>query len=174
MSEPPLFLHARRGLNAFGAAGALGGAGLSGYMTTLGPDPLWTVILWGFVLAFGAFGLTLALRVIDPRPALVMDDWGVKDRRSGVRAPWGAIRRVWVWRQNYGPKDDPGGLDWIALDVEDPDAVRPGILNQNKTLKAIARAMGAPPVLLLTHDLKLSLPEIVVELERRRQRFARD
>ena len=88
---------------------------------------------------------------------------GIHDRRSGVDAPWHHIGRIHVWRQELKSTH----VDWIALDVADPARVRQGALNRNGALRAIASAMGAPPVLLQTSDLPMPPDELLAELHRR-------
>lgn len=164
MPEPPLALHARRGVNALSALGCLVAAGASWWMyRAASAGVLWNVVLLGFVAIFGVAAIALARRVLDKRPALTVDDWGIRDRRTGVAAPWPDIQRIHLWRQELRSTH----VDWIALDVSDPAKVRPGALNQSRALQAVAQAMGAPPVLLNTADLTMPQDALLGELQRR-------
>ena len=163
-TDPPLVLHARRDTNALSAIGCAAATLASLWMyhqRTAGP--LWNAVLLLFVPTFAIAPAALVRRVLDPRPALVVDDHGIHDRRSGVDAPWHHIGRIHVWRQELKSTH----VDWIALDVADPARVRQGALNRNGALRAIASAMGAPPVLLQTSDLPMPPDELLAELHRR-------
>lgn len=163
-TEPPLVLHARRDVNALSALGCAVATLASLWMYLQGTaNPLWNAALLLFVPTFGTATAALVRRVIDPRPALVVDERGVRDRRTGVDVAWRDVRRIHVWRQQLKTTH----VDWIALDVADPDAARPGVLNRNAALKAVARAMGAPPVLLQTSDLAMPHDALLAELQRR-------
>jgi len=120
-------------------------------------------VLLAFVAIFGAAALALVRRVLDPRPALTVDGWGIRDRRARVAAAWDDVQSVGTWRQQLRTTH----VDWIVLDVADPARVRDGVLQRNRALQRIARAMGAPPVLLLTQDLAMPHGELLAELRRR-------
>ena len=168
-TDPPLVLHARRDVNALSALGCTVATLASLWMYRQGTaGPLWNAVLLLFVPTFGLATAALVRRVLDPRPALVIDDRGVRDRRTGVDASWQDVERIHVWRQQLKSTH----VDWIALDVTDPARVRPGALNQSAALKAIASAMGAPPVLLQTSDLPMPQDALLAELHRRHARFA--
>ena len=163
-TDPPLVLHARRDVNALSALGCAVATLASLWMYRQGTaNPLWNAVLLLFVPTFGIATVALVRRVLDPRPALVVDERGIRDRRTGVDVAWRDVRRIHVWRQQLKTTH----VDWIALDVADPDAARPGVLNRNAALKAVARAMGAPPVLLQTSDLTMPQGALLSELRRR-------
>jgi len=164
MSEPPLVLHARRGVNALSAAGCMLAVAASLWMYRHGTaGAAWSAVLLLYVLVFGIAAIALVRRFLDRRPVLTVDDWGIRDRRTGVAAPWQEIERVHLWRQQLRTTH----VDWIALDVADPAKVRPGALNQNRALQAVAGAMGAPPVLLNAGDLTMPQDALLAELQRR-------
>lgn len=159
-----LVLHARRGVNALSALGCLLAVVVSLWLyRSQSAGPAWNVVLLTFVAVFGVATVALVRRVLDRRPVLTVDDWGIRDRRTGVAAPWQEIERVHLWRQELRTTH----VDWIALDVSDPAKVRPGALNQSRALQAVARAMGAPPVLLNTSDLTMPQEAVLAELQRR-------
>jgi len=161
---PPLVLHARRGFNAGSALGCAVAVGASLWLLRSGAaDALWKVVLIGFVIVFGAAALALAKRALDPRPALTVDGFGIRDRRAGVAAPWSEVEGVSTWRQQLRTTH----VDWIVLDVRDPASVRDGVLARSRALGRIARAMGTPPVLLLTQDLAIGHDALLAELRRR-------
>lgn len=161
---PPLVLHARRDVNALSAVGCAVATLASLWMYRQGTaNPLWNAALLLFVPTFGIATAALVRRVLDPRPALVVDERGIRDRRSGVDVAWRDVRRIHVWRQQMKTTR----VDWIALDVVDPEKARPGVLNRSPALKAVARAMGAPPVLLQTSDLAMPHDALLAELQRR-------
>lgn len=163
-ADAPLVLHARRDVNALSAAGCAVATLASLWMYRQGTaNPLWNAALLLFVPTFAIATVALVRRVLDPRPALVVDERGIRDRRTGVDVAWHDVRRIHVWRQQLKTTH----VDWIALDVADPDAARPGVLNRNPALKAVARAMGAPPVLLQTSDLTMPQDALLAELQRR-------
>jgi hypothetical protein len=163
-ADPPLVLHARRDVNALSALGCAVATLASWWMYRQGTaNPFWNALLLSFVPTFGIATAALVRRVLDPRPALVVDERGIRDRRTGVDVAWRDVRRIHVWRQQLKTTH----VDWIALDVADPDAARPGVLNRNAALKAVARAMGAPPVLLQTSDLAMPQDALLAELQRR-------
>jgi len=163
MAEP-LVLHARRGVNALSALGCVVAVAASLWMyRAQAAGPAWNAVLLGFVVVFGIAAIALVRRVLDRRPVLTIDDWGIRDRRTGVAAPWAEIQGVRLWRQELRTTH----VDWIALDVVDPAKVRPGALNQSRALRAIADAMGAPTVLLNTADLTTPQDALLAELQRR-------
>lgn len=162
--EPPLVLHPDRRTNITSALGCTLAVGASLWMLLhADAGAFWNLVLACFVAAFGIAAIALVRRVLDRRPAIVVDDWGIRDRRTGVEAPWVDVREIRAWRQELRTTH----VDWIALDVADPAKVRPGALHQSRALRAIASAMGAPPVLLDTADLPMPHDELLAELRRR-------
>ena len=163
-TDPPLVLHARRDVNALSAAGCALATLASLWMYRQGTaNPLWNAALLLFIPTFAVATAALVRRVLDPRPALVADERGIRDRRTGVDVAWRDVRGIHVWRQQLKNTH----VDWIALDVADPDAARPGVLNRNAALRAVARAMGAPLVVLQTSDLAMPHDVLLAELQRR-------
>lgn len=169
MREPasdaaPLVLHVRRDVNALSAVGCAVATVASTWMLVRGDaGAAWRAVFLLLVPTFAIATVALVRRVLDPRPALVVDERGIRDRRTGVDVAWQDVERVWLWRQQLRRTH----VDWIALDVVDPARARPGALNQSAALQAVARAMGAPPVLLQTADLTMPQPQLLAALERR-------
>lgn len=167
--EAPLVLHPRRDVNALSALGCAVATVASLWMYRSGTaGPLWNVVLLLFVPSFGVATALLVRRLVDPRPALVVDERGMRDRRTGVDVSWTDVNHIRVWRQQLKSTY----VDWIAVDVTAPARARPGTLNQNAALKAIAKAMGAPPVLLQTSDLGMPQDALLDELRRRHARYS--
>lgn len=124
---------------------------------------IWGLVMLLLALAFIVSGVALIRRVLDGRPVITVDDWGIRDRRAAVDAPWAEIERVWMWRQKLRTTH----VDWIALDVRDPEKVRPSPAGTNRALKRVAEMMGAPAVILNAGDLSMPLGQLLAELVRR-------
>ena len=136
-------------LAALGVLVCVGGLAFSTEFT-----PAWAVWAgWAMIAAFSAYGVMQTLRVLDRRPAIVVNSWGVTDRRMRVAAPWESVSGVKLW----------GGAPlltsrWLALDVRDPPAVNATLLGQARIW---SRLSGVPSVLLDLEGLEAS-PQAVL------------
>lgn len=111
---------------------------------------------WALAAALCAYGVLQVLRVLDRRPAILVNAWGVTDRRMRVAAPWESITGVKLW----------GGAPlltsrWLALDVRDPPAALEAGFGQARLLHRLAGAVGAPSVLLDLEGLEASPQEVL-------------
>jgi hypothetical protein len=111
------------------------------------------------VALFG-WGLAVSLgRVFDRRPALVIDGHGIRDRRMKIDAPWRVIRGARLWTQEA----DAARAVWIALDVDQVDAVRPLPPAWARLRRATLERWGRPPVALNVQGLS-ARPEDVLNV----------
>ncbi|MGE3301502.1 MAG: STM3941 family protein [Hyphomonadaceae bacterium] len=101
------------------------------------------------VLLFGAAIPAALRRVFDRTPVIEVSEWGVRDRRQGVAAPWAQIRAARVWIQAI----DAARVPWIVLEVEDADAVYERRDAATRALRALNRRLGYPEVVLKTQGL---------------------
>lgn len=139
-------------LAALGVLVCVGGLAFSTELS-----PAWAVWLgWALIAALSAYGVLQILRVLDRRPAIVVNGWGVTDRRMRVAAPWGSVSGVKLW----------GGAPlltsrWLALDVRDPPSVHETLLGQTGLL---SRLPGVPSVLLDLEGLEASPQEVLTAI----------
>lgn len=108
-----------------------------------------TAFAWGFTMAAG--------RLMDRRPAITVDSWGVRDRRMRVAAPWDQITGLRVWVQEI----DAARATWIGLNVTDPDAVRSIGPIWRSVRHATLERWGRPPVALNLLGLKASTADVL-------------
>lgn len=136
-------------LAALGVLVCVGGLAFSNEIT-----PAWAVWFgWALIAALSAYGVLQVLRVLDRRPAIVVDGWGVRDRRMRVAAPWERVGGVRLW----------GGAPlltsrWLALDVRDPPSAHLALLGQPRLWSRLSKA---PAVLLDLEGLEASPQEVL-------------
>ena len=111
-----------------------------------------TGFAWGFAMAAG--------RLMDRRPAITVDSWGVRDRRMRVAAPWDQITGCRVWVQEI----DAARATWIALTVTRPDAVRSIGPIWRSVRHATLERWGRPPVALNLLGLKASTADVLAAI----------
>jgi hypothetical protein len=127
------------------AAGLLGDARLGERIAAAAATALFG---WGLAVALG--------RLVDPRPVLVIDDWGVRDRRMKITAPWAQIRDVRIWVQEA----DAAHAAWVVLEVDDVDEVRALSPSWARLRRATLERWGRPPVALNVQGLRTTAAEI--------------
>ena len=132
-----------------------------GTVITLGDATLRERLAAFAITALFAWGLVLAVaRVIDRRPAIIIDTWGVKDRRMRVAAPWGEIAGLKIWVQESGI----ARASWIALEVRKADAVRSIAPIWAAIRRATLERWGRPPVALNLLGLKVTSSEVLAAI----------
>ena len=150
---------ARRLAALCGAAALLCLAGLA---FTTEATPAWVVLSgWAAAAGLSAVGLVQALRTLDRRPALLLDTWGVTDRRMRVAASWSDIETVRPW----------GGAPlwsarWLALEVRDPADAHETLRGQVRMFHRLADAVGAPSVLIDVDGLEASPRDVLAAMQR--------
>jgi hypothetical protein len=115
---------------------------------------------WGLLVALG--------RVLDTRPALVIDAHGIRDRRMKIDAPWRAIQGARLWTQEL----DAAKAAWIALDVDQVEAVRALSPLWARLRRATLERWGRPPVALNLQGLNASPQDVLTVITRFRQNLA--
>jgi hypothetical protein len=125
--------------------------------------------VWAGLLVAGLLLWVSLARIVDRRPALIIDSHGVRDRRSGIAAPWDQILEARIWEQNVGRHV----ARWIALDVIDPAKVRTGTLQRSKALIALAERMEVPEALLNIDGLGVQPEAVLAEIARFRPGLVR-
>lgn len=116
---------------------------------------------WAGLAGLSAVALVQVLRGFDRRPAVLLDAWGVTDRRMRVAAPWSDILAVHPW----------GGAPlwaarWLALEVRDPPAAHATLLGRTRVLHRLADAVGAPSVLIDVDGLEAKPTEVLAAIQR--------
>jgi hypothetical protein len=113
--------------------------------------------------ALFGWGVCLALaRLLDRRAALVIDHWGIRDRRMKINAPWQSIRGVRLWVQEL----DAARSTWIALDVDSVEAVRTLPPFWARLRRLTLERWGRPPVALNIQGLNTSAQEALAAISR--------
>jgi hypothetical protein len=107
---------------------------------------------WGFALALS--------RLFDRRAALVIDAWGIRDRRMKINAPWSSIRGTRVWTQEF----DAAKATWVVLDVDAVDAVRALTPLWTRLRRATLERWGRPPVALNLQGLNATAEEVLAAI----------
>jgi len=124
--------------------------------------PAWAVLSgWAAAAGLSAVGLVNALQALDRRPAVLLDAWGVTDRRMRVAAAWSDIEAVRPW----------GGAPlwaarWLALDVRDPAEAHETLLGQVRIFHRLADAVGAPSVLIDVDGLEAKPADVLAAMRR--------
>lgn len=158
---------ARRLAALCGAAALLCLAGLA-FSTE--STPAWMVLSgWAAAAGLSAVGLVQTLRTLDRRPAVLLDAWGLIDRRMRVAAPWSDIAAVRPW----------GGAPlwsarWLALEVRDPAEAHETLFGQVRILHQLADVVGAPSVLIDVDGLEAKPTEVLAAIRRFKPELGQD
>lgn len=124
--------------------------------------PAWVAwAAWVGAIALSVVAAVQVIRAFDKRPVIVLDSWGVADRRALVSAPWTAIHAARLHGRSL-----TGRPRWIALDVSDPAEAHGSALGRSRTLHRLAGQVGAPSVLLDLDGLAGSPAEIIAAMRR--------
>ena len=79
---------------------------------------------WVAAAIFGWGALIALRRLVMAGPAIEISDWGVKDFRQNIAAPWDKVKSVKVWWDEL----DAARVPWIALDLDDWPSAELGAL----------------------------------------------
>lgn len=118
----------------------------------------------GAAMLFGWGLLSSLARVLDRRPVITIDEWGIRDRRMKIAAPWNAIRGVAIWNQEF----DAAHATWIALNVRDTEKVRTLNPLWARLRHLTLERGGRPPVALNLLGLASPTEEVLAAIARYR------
>jgi hypothetical protein len=153
---------------ALAAILAVCGAGCGAVLFFANARPSERITALSVTLLFG-WGLCLALaRFFDRRAALTIDDWGIRDRRMKIGAPWSSILAVRLWVQELDAAKSP----WIALEVRDVEAVRTLPRFWAGWRRRTLERWGRPPVALNVQGLTGTAQDVLAAIARFRPDLA--
>jgi len=109
---------------------------------------------WGFALGVA--------RACDRRPAIMVDSWGVRDRRMRIAAPWSSIMGVGIWVQEA----DAARASWVVLRVDDPAEVRALPPLWARVRRATLERWGRPPTALNVLGLTATAADVAAAMRR--------
>jgi hypothetical protein len=108
---------------------------------------------WGLAIA--------ARRVMMTGPAIEVSDWGIRDFRQHIEAPWAKIKRVSVWWEEL----DAARTPWIALDIDDPESVFTNQDHLARSARMMNRVRMRPEVALNTMGLPGAYRRVLAAIE---------
>lgn len=119
---------------------------------------------WVAAAIFGWGALIALRRLVMAGPAIEISDWGVKDFRQNIAAPWDKVKSVKVWWDEL----DAARVPWIALDIDDAESV---FVNQDhiaRNARMVNRVLLHPEVALKTQDLPGAHRRVMAAIEKAR------